>query len=255
MDTKNLSSRQVRWAKKLSRYHFRIDYRQGKANGAADALFRYPQRSQGKEEILQAENTKILQRLQSSLTNARASSTPPAHVASLKHVIICGTHALPDLCQSWETFRQELAAEGPYKASIGGMRLRLVELQVEDGQARKIRAEKLGGNWEDSDRILYHQGLPYVPEIIKTELISRYYHDPLADNFSIEKTRKLVAKKYYWETLRHNVKVYVRGCDVCLAFKTVRHKLYGNLQQLSVPIYCWKDLSIDFVIGLPQFAD
>ncbi len=26
MDTKNLSSRQVRWAQKLSRYHFRIDY-------------------------------------------------------------------------------------------------------------------------------------------------------------------------------------------------------------------------------------
>ena len=100
MDTKSLSSRQVRWAQELSRYHFRIDYRQGKANGAADALSRYPQQSQGEEEILQAENTKILQRLQSSLTNARASSTPPAHVASLKHVIICGTHALPDLCQS-----------------------------------------------------------------------------------------------------------------------------------------------------------
>ncbi len=39
IDTKNLSSRQVRWAQELSRYYFRIDYRQGKANGAADALF------------------------------------------------------------------------------------------------------------------------------------------------------------------------------------------------------------------------
>ncbi len=38
MDMKSLSSRQVRWAQELSRYHFRIDYRQGKANGAADAL-------------------------------------------------------------------------------------------------------------------------------------------------------------------------------------------------------------------------
>ena len=38
MDTKSLSSRQVRWAQELSRYHFRIDYCQGKANGAADAL-------------------------------------------------------------------------------------------------------------------------------------------------------------------------------------------------------------------------
>ena len=38
METKSLSSRQVRWAQKLSCYHFQIDYRQGKANGAADAL-------------------------------------------------------------------------------------------------------------------------------------------------------------------------------------------------------------------------
>ena len=52
MDTKSLSSRQVRWAQELSRYHFWIDYRQGKANGAADALSRFPQRSQDEEEKL-----------------------------------------------------------------------------------------------------------------------------------------------------------------------------------------------------------
>ena len=57
MDTKSLSSRQVRWAQELSCYHFRIDYRQGKANATADALSRYPQRSQEEEESLQAENT------------------------------------------------------------------------------------------------------------------------------------------------------------------------------------------------------
>ena len=173
---------------------------------------------------------RIFQCLQSLLTNARASSTPPTHVTSLKHVIICRTHTFPDLCQSWETFHQELVVESPYQASIGGMRLRLVELQAEDGQARKIRAEKLGGNWEDSDGILHHQGLPYVPEIIRTELISRHHDDPLAGYFGIEKTRELVARKYYWETLCHDVKVYIRGCDVCLASKAIRHKPYRNLQ-------------------------
>ena len=45
MDTKSLSSRQVRWAQELSCYHFRIDYQQGKANRAADALSRYPQQN------------------------------------------------------------------------------------------------------------------------------------------------------------------------------------------------------------------
>ena len=43
-------------------------------------------------------------------------------------------------------FRQKLVAESPYQAGIGGMRLRLVELQAEDGQVQKIGAEKLGGN-------------------------------------------------------------------------------------------------------------
>ena len=51
------------------------------------------------------------------------------------------------------------------------------------------------------------------------------------------------------------MEVYVRGCDVCLASKVVKHKPYGNLQQLPIPIHCWKDLSIDFVTGLPQSAD
>ena len=114
------------------------------------------------------------------------------------------------------------------------MRLRLVELQTEDGQARKIRVEKLGGIWEDSNRILHYQSLPYVPEIIRTELISKHHDDLLVGHFSIKKTRKLVARKYYWKTLRHDVNVYVRGCDICLASKVVKHKPYGNLQQLLV---------------------
>lgn len=54
------------------------------------------------------------------------------------------------------------------------MRWRLQELQEEDLEAQKIWAEKLGkDSWEDLNGVLHHQGLPYVPEIIRTELISR----------------------------------------------------------------------------------
>ena len=58
IDTKSLSSRQVRWAKELSQYHFQINYRQGKVNGAADALLRYPRRSAEEEDILRTKNIK-----------------------------------------------------------------------------------------------------------------------------------------------------------------------------------------------------
>ncbi len=103
MDTKNLSSRQVRWTQELSQYHFRIDYRQGKANVADDALSRFPQRSQAEEETLRDENTQILHRLQTSLTRASlAGLSLTGHETALlplHQVLIYRTHVLPRLCQ------------------------------------------------------------------------------------------------------------------------------------------------------------
>ncbi len=90
-----------------------------------------------------------------------------------------------------------------------------------------------------------------MPEIVRTKLISGHHDDPLAGHFGIDKIRELIAQKYYWPTLCHNVEVYVIGCDVCLALKAVRHKPYGDLQSLPVSTHQWKDLSMDFVTGLP----
>ena len=97
MDTKSLSSRQVRWAQELFQYHIRIDYRQCKANGAADALSRFFQRSPEGEKKLQAENTQIFHYLQTSLTNASllGLSLSELNPTLLHQVLICGTHALP----------------------------------------------------------------------------------------------------------------------------------------------------------------
>ena len=78
------------------------------------------------------------------------------------------------------------------------MRLRLQELQNKDDHARRLRAEQLvKDDWQDIDGVLHYQGLPYVPEIIRTELISRHHDDPLAGHFGIKKTRELIAQKYY----------------------------------------------------------
>ena len=55
--------------------------------------------------------------------------------------------------------------------------------------------------------------------------------------------------------LRQDIKTYIKGCNACLASKTVWHKPYNNLQSLPVPIHWWKDLSIDFVTGLPILAN
>ncbi len=103
--------------------------------------------------------------------------------------------------------------------------------------------------------MLYYHGLPYVPKVIRSKLISRHHNNPLVDYFGIKKTCELIARKYYWLILRQDVETYVKRCDVCLASKAVCHKPYGDFQLLPVPTYRWKDLSIDFVTSLPISAD
>ena len=134
------------------------------------------------------------------------------------------------------------------------MRLRLQELQAKDEQARKTRAEN-SKSWDNINGVLHHQGLPYVPEIIRTEHISRHHDDSLAGHFGIEKTGELIARKYYWPTLCRDVEDYIKGCNVCLASKAVQHKPYGDLQSLPIPTHRWKDLSMDFVTGLSISTD
>ena len=71
----------------------------------------------------------------------------------------------------------------------------------------------------------------------------------------MKKTRELLAQKYYWPTLCHDIEDYVKGCDVCLASKAVQHKPYDDLQSLPILTHHWKDLSMDFVTGLPVLTD
>ena len=131
------------------------------------------------------------------------------------------------------------------------MRLRLPELQEKDQVAKEVREQGLKDGWKDIDGLLHHQGLSYVFKIIRIEQISRHHNNPLVGHFGVEKTGELVVRKYYWPTLHHDVEVYVKGCEICLASKAVRHKSYGDLKSLLVPTHCWKDLSMEFMTGLP----
>ena len=116
------------------------------------------------------------------------------------------------------------------------MRLRLQERQETNSNAQELRQQGQK-RYEKVDGMLHHQGLLFVPKTIRIELISRYQTNLLAGHFDIEKTCEFLIQKYYWPTFHHNVKTYVKSCDVCLASKAVRRKPYGNLQFLLVPTY------------------
>ena len=126
MDTKSLSSRQVRWAQRLSWYHFYIDYQHRKANVAADALFSFPYRSKDEEAALKAENSQILYRLQTSLTKASLvglsfsslEARPTNRLSSPHQVLIFGSHVLPRFCSSGTNIWAILPTKGPTRLAL-----------------------------------------------------------------------------------------------------------------------------------------
>ncbi len=79
--------------------------------------------------------------------------------------------------------------------------MKLPELQDDDKKAMKLRSEGLPEGWEDIEQVFHYQGLPYVPKVICSKLISRHHDNSLVGHFGIENTWKLIAKKYHCLTL------------------------------------------------------
>ena len=221
-------------------------------------MSQYLQQSAEEENTLRAENIKILHRLQSLLTNANLSSLKLSEpsLSSLHQVLVCRTYVSPQLYQFWNSPQSDIAQDIPYITNIKDIKLQLSELQENGKEAKLLKSSAgLPEDWKDVERVLQYQELSYVPEIICSKVISRYHDDLLAEHFGIDKTRELVSRKYYWPSLKRDVKTYVRECDIFLASKPVRHKPHRDLQSLFVSTHWWKDLSMDFVTSLPLFAD
>lgn len=155
----------------------------------------------------------------------------------LHKVLICKTAILLQLCQFWNTIQSKLAEKCPYTLSIRGMRIRLLKLQKNDKEAKKLRSKRLTEGWKNIEQVFYYQVLSYVSKIICSKLISKHHNHPLASYFSIEKTWELITKKYYWLTLGQDIKIYVKGYDICLTSKVICLKLCRNLHSLLVSTY------------------
>jgi hypothetical protein len=44
---------------------------------------------------------------------------------------------------------------------------------------------------------------------------------------------------------------YVARCDTWRRVKAIHMKTTGPLQSLPIPTWKWKDISMDFIVGLP----
>ena len=125
---------------------------------------------------------------------------------------------------------------------------------VQQHKSGESESRKNAGAWMlDGQGALRYCDRLYVLEeaSVREELLRRHHDDPLARHFGVNKTSELMGRKYYWSSIKADVKEYVDTCNVCQKVKVKQHRPYGELSALPQPTGPWKEISMDFVTDLP----
>ena len=225
--TKVLTRRQVRWSEYLSQFNLIIRFRPGRLGTKPDSLTRrwdvYPKGGNSDYAKVNPENCRPVFTQDQLSASLRATQLyEPVLRASI----------IMDQDQLHADIRQALPNDPLFIA----------------------HQENPKPHWSvDPDGYLRHDNLIYIPDTDDLRLrVLRCKHDHiLSGHPGQNKTVELIRRDYTWPGLREFVKKYCKSCTVCMRTKPQRHKPYGLLKQLPIPIRPWNSISMDFIETLP----
>lgn len=215
----NLSRRQARWLEYLEQtFDYRWEYRPGR-NNVADPLSRNPldQRQVRLALLTRSASSRIKQlvgahtKLGDPIEMTNIRESPPGFDNDFLNKIIAGYALDP-----W--FKNPVNLE----------------------------------NLVFKDALWWHHNAIVVPKVDSLcEDILMECHDAFySGHMGITKTLKQVETRFWWPSLRDDVKKYVNSCDVCQRSKASTTKIAGLLQPLEIPEKKWECVSLDFITGL-----
>jgi Integrase zinc binding domain len=93
-----------------------------------------------------------------------------------------------------------------------------------------------------------------VPESgdLRLRVLQSFHDHPVSKHFGVNKTLSVIRWEYTWPNIQEFVADYVKSCTTCARSKAKRHKPYGLLHQLPVPLRPWESISMDFIEQLPN---
>jgi hypothetical protein len=87
---------------------------------------------------------------------------------------------------------------------------------------------------------------------LKSMILSELHATPTAGNSEFTKTYDRVKRSFFWDGMKQDSCNFIAECDVCQCNKGETIKSPGTLQPLLIPPAIWKDISMDFITGLPK---
>lgn len=94
-------------------------------------------------------------------------------------------------------------------------------------------------------------GRLFVPLSARAQVLQWGHESPLTCHPGTARTLDFLQRRFWWPSIKNDVKVYVEACPVCNQGKSTRQRPQGLLRPLPVPRRPWSHLSLDFVTGLP----
>jgi hypothetical protein len=117
---------------------------------------------------------------------------------------------------------------------------------MESGEAQCFR--------QDADGVLWFKDRLVVPKDF--ELHCKIMDEAHCSQYSIHPgTNKMyrdLKKNFLWTRMKREIARYVSECDTCRRIKANHLRPTGNLQPLSIPEWKWKNIYMDFIMGLPR---
>jgi len=87
---------------------------------------------------------------------------------------------------------------------------------------------------------------------VQTRIIAAMHASPVGGHSGQKATFPRVSNMFAWKGLKRDVVNFVQQCGVCQQAKHTHTHPAGLLQPLPIPEGVWRDISLDFVEGLPK---
>jgi hypothetical protein len=86
---------------------------------------------------------------------------------------------------------------------------------------------------------------------LQTKLISAFHSSAIGGHSGVQATYQRIKKLFAWHGLKAAVEDFVKQCSICQHAKHSTAHPPGLLQPLPIPEGAWRDITMDFVEGLP----
>jgi hypothetical protein len=102
--------------------------------------------------------------------------------------------------------------------------------------------------------LIKHNNIIWIGQnsALQTKLIAACHSSAIGGYSGVAATYYRLKKHFSWKGTKQDVDSYIKECSVCQQAKHSLQHPMGLLQPLPIPEGVWRDLSMDFIEGLPK---